>query len=306
MLLDCEQYLGLISQFKGLFEESFAKPVSLKELQWRYLDNPMGDLLMAVQPDNGLLVANYSASPVLLSIKGWLHKTGLSMTTMTHPNFRRKGLFPQLAQELYAYMESQHYSIVWGFPNKRSHQTFVRHLGWKDIHAIPLMRLALKGQQSEPGLASFDNEFLQDYPEQVTHNLIHVPKDRSYLRWRYGHNPRHSYYNMVLSTANRVSSFCIIKFYLNTVDLVDFQAQNPEEGEYLLRQVVSLGRKNKCALVNCWAPKHHFMHSLCKKMGFEASLPFSTLCFKPLAIEDGKYVERYDNWYVQMGDADVY
>jgi hypothetical protein len=299
--------MALSSNLAELFEKSFGKSIDEKILRWRYLDNPVKDVLVAVQIEDNLLIANYSASPCPVCIDGKAYKTGLSMTTMTHPDFRGRGLFPQLADELYDYMNSLNYIMVWGFPNRNSRRTFNKYLGWKDIFSIPMMQLSLTDGKRDNSILCRDNDFDLNYPQDKDLNgLIHVQKNRSYLRWRYRNNPGNVYQNFVIRTEDNVSSFCVTKFYLDNLDLVDFQANSPDEGEYLLRQIISLGINSGCKYIYCWAPRHHFMYSLCKRMGFRVSLSKTDFGFKPFNMEHHPILEQYENWFIQMGDSDVY
>lgn len=307
MLLNREQYANLISDLTGLFHDSFGTAVSQQALQWRYLCNPIKDLLASVWIENNLLAANYSASPCLLRIKGNAYKTGLSVTTMTHPDFRGRGLFPLLANELYAYMHSLGYLMVWGFPNRNSHPIFRDYLGWKDIYTIPMMRLPLASVKGNHRLYNFDDNFDLDYlPPVGSDHLIHIQKDKSYLRWRYKDNPRGPYRNSIVRMGDNVSSFCISKPYLDGLDMVDIQVRDLDEGEYLLRQVISLAVNSGCKYINCWAPEHHFIHLLCWKLGFRPSSTGTHFAFKSFSPDFNGMLENYENWFIQMGDSDVY
>ena len=53
--------------------------------------------------------------------------------TITHANHRKKGLFIRLAEETYNYAESEHFELVFGFPNKNSEHGFFQKLGWKNL-----------------------------------------------------------------------------------------------------------------------------------------------------------------------------
>lgn len=308
MLLNYERYMNLSGNLTELFEKSFGRALDEQILRWRYLDNPMKDVLVAVQIEDNRLVANYSASPCLVCIDGKVYKTGLSMTTMTHPDYRGRGLFPQLANELYDHMNSRNYLMVWGFPNPNSHQTFNKYLGWKDIFSIPMMQLSLLEFKGDKCIPCCDNDFDLNYPKYKNpQGLICVQKDKPYLRWRYRNNPGNVYQNFIIRTTDKVSSFCVTKFYLDTLDLVDFQADNPDEGEYLLRQIISLGINKGCKYIYCWAPPHHFMYSLCKRIGFQVSLHKTNFGFKPfINTEPESTVGQYVNWFIQPGDSDVY
>ncbi len=308
MLLTSELYEDLVDNIAVLFEKSFGKKIEKQYLEWRYLKNPNKDVLVAVDIENKQVLANYSASPCLLCIKGKSYKTGLSMTTMTHPNFRRRGLFPKLAKELYNHMISLNYVMIWGFPNANSHETFNQHLGWNDIYSIPMMQLSVIDTKKNGDVPRFDNDFNLNYTESKgLESLIHVKKDKQYLRWRYGNNPINKYNNFVVCHGNEVSSFCVTKLYEGNIDLVDFQADNIEEGEYLFRQVMSFAYTHGCSFLNCWAPRHHFIYSLCEKFNSRKTKQITSFGFHLLHNKDYQaYIQRYENWYIQMGDSDVY
>jgi hypothetical protein len=76
----------------------------------------------------------------------------LSMTTMVHPNFRKYGLFVELANM--AYGQANKNSFVYGFPNANSLPGFKKRLEWKvsseyyiasiGEHVLPMYQSSLK------------------------------------------------------------------------------------------------------------------------------------------------------------------
>lgn len=110
--IDKNEYLKRISEFQKLFRSCFNREIPEKFLKWRYIDNPMKNMLVNTALENNKIIANYSVSPCKICINGNIEKAALSMTTMTHPNFRGKGLFPKLAKGLYERMEEDRKSVV--------------------------------------------------------------------------------------------------------------------------------------------------------------------------------------------------
>src|SRR5687767_1720003 len=101
----------------NLFEVCFKKPLAADYWRWRFEHNPAGLKMIMLMWDHEKLVGHYALSPVNMIIESENHLTGLSMTTMTHPDYTGKGIFQQLALELY---NEQHrhnnLTMVWGFP----------------------------------------------------------------------------------------------------------------------------------------------------------------------------------------------
>ena len=143
MIISRRDWRSSREKLESLFLASFGRPLPPGYLDWRYFDNNQEQLWFSIEMDNFDPVASYSAFPVDLVVDGTTCRTAMSMTTMTHPNWRGKGLFPKLARELYTEMETAGISAVWGFPNVNSHPQFNGKLGWRDIYEIPTMTLDL-------------------------------------------------------------------------------------------------------------------------------------------------------------------
>jgi hypothetical protein len=277
--------------------------------RWRFRDNPINQVFIQLAWEDNTLAAHYAVSPVKMVVKGNEYITSLSMTTMTHSQYRGQKLFPRLANHVYDSLAEENHLMVWGFPNIRSHRIFIRDLYWSDLYEIPTMQLKVDRTAINHEFdSSTDNQFELNYIDSIySTELIHVKKDKRYLLWRYSENPVNHYTNFVVSNGQDVSSFCVVKKYLNALDIVDFQASSLEEGESLIAQAISFAYENMLDFINCWAPRHHFIHGLCEKFGFLNKEPISYLGFRQLSnFNHVKVSEHYSDWYVQMGDSDVY
>ncbi|HCS74426.1 MAG TPA: GNAT family N-acetyltransferase [Clostridiales bacterium] len=309
MLIDSGQFLGNIENIQHLFRRSFNREIERRYIVWRYVDNPLKHTLVSVNYDNGNVTANYSACPCYLSYKSITMKSALSMTTMTDPDYRGKGIFPLLARELYDFICQNGYKMVWGFPNHFSHAKFITSLNWSNIYEIPTMVLNLSSYTFKGTIQyETDNTFDMSYDDSIIRDdLIHVLKSQIYLKWRYAQNPVNKYYNIVILEHEKVSSYLVFKYYGQCLDIVDFQVVNYDEAEYLLQAVIGIANDHKLSYINCWAPVHHFIHPLCEKYGFRSSTPITYFGGRILDEQlDQKDYLNYSNWYIQMGDSDVY
>jgi len=300
---------GDMGPILSLFSQCFGREMKANFWEWRFLNNPVCQCLIYLAWDNETLASHYAVSPVVVSIEDEDYLTNLSMTTMTHPKYRGLKLFPKLAEEIYNQMKEFNHLMVWGFPNNKSHRTFIRDLAWKDIYEIPTMQLDLV-QNNKKYFVNIvtDNQFDLDYVDRFhSPQLMHVKKDKQYLRWRYAEHPVNQYTNIVIAEDRKVSSFCVVKKYLNSLDIVDFQSLDEQEGKNLLTQIISFANLNNLDFINCWAPRHHFFHSLCEKAGFINKEPITYLGFRQLSNTNmGRVSDNYSDWYIQMGDSDVY
>ena len=113
-----------------LSEASFGTRLDELMWDWAYIDNVNGEPIVALCFDSGKLIGHYAVIPFYLKRGSRQLKCMLSMTTMVHVDYRRYGLFVQLADLAYKEAVSQDYEIVFGFPNKNSAPGFSKKLGW--------------------------------------------------------------------------------------------------------------------------------------------------------------------------------
>lgn len=310
MILDFSEWPSYKGRLEKLFHESFGKSIDPSYFDWRYINNHKDQLLFSLEVDAQTVAASYSAFPVDLECDGKVVRTALSMTTMTHPEWRGKGLFPKLATELYTESKGE-MAAIWGFPNANSHSTFINKLEWSDIYEIPTMALDLSkghdGQRNDESLVKRDDEFLGEYSHKHDDGLIRVHKSREYLRWRYANNPVNRYENYTISESGVVSSYLVTKGFGNSIDVVDMCFSDAAEARVLLDHIISKSISEKVVSINCWMPTHHWSHAILERLGFVNVAPITYFAGRKLNPE--KLPEQwgsYRGWYLQMGDSDVY
>jgi len=313
MIVDRKVFEKRLNLFCDLFCKAFDRKIDISYFKWRYLDNPLQEILMSFEMDGEKLIGNYSASPCMLGYNGKEFKSALSMTTMTDPDYTKKGIFKKLAKELYEKLMVENYKFVWGFPNNNSHLGFRKKLDWFDIYEMPTMILDLKSLRQKKITTKTEilRDDLFDLDYSLTQNYldrIYVKKNKSYLKWRYLSNPLNEYENYVILDENVVSSYCVIKIYeKESIDIVDLQAINEANVDNLLQAIVKSANQKKIKMINTWAPLNFFSRNVFDKLGFINHIPITYFGAKPLQII-GTELPLYDysHWYIQMGDSDVY
>lgn len=100
-------------------------------------------------------VAYYGVLPCMMQYEGVTFLAAQSGDTMTHPEFRNKGLFVELAHLTYALCRENGIRLVYGFPNQKSRHGLLQKLDWittEDMHrfnipvrGFPLQRLMKHG-----------------------------------------------------------------------------------------------------------------------------------------------------------------
>ncbi len=313
--LNRESFKNYMKEFADLYTLCFNVPMTQKEVEWRYLDNPNKDILSCIALDKGKLVANYSTSPIRLIKKGKVIKAALSLNTMTHPDYIGQGLFVKLASMVYSHMQEDNYKLVMGFPNNISHRTFITKLNWKDIGIVPTLELDVKKVKEKKLEKKYtivnDTLYTLDYSKCIkTDNHIYVYKDNEYLQWRYRDNPSMKYYIYAVTDQNDsrfASSRIILKEYKNRLNIVDAFFINEDEEKALLNYAIEAAKKLEKELITCWFKLDTKEHLVLESYGFCLASPITYFGVNILNqdLDDSEYLNEF-NWYLHLSDDNVY
>ena len=129
---------GILKLREAIWGEIDPVRLSPSTWRWQFRDNPAGTAFCLLAEDRGKIVGQYAAIPTRICIGNHETLLGFSCDTMTHPDYRRQGMFVTLATRLYETM-AKHAGIetVWGFPNENSLSGFTRRLGWHIVATLP-------------------------------------------------------------------------------------------------------------------------------------------------------------------------
>lgn len=92
-----------------------------------YVDNPLGKAISFNAFDGDKMVAHYVCIPTKMIIDGRVVDGIKSMATVTHPNYRGRGLFKTLAKMTYDYAKEHGYEFVVGVANANSFPGFMKY-----------------------------------------------------------------------------------------------------------------------------------------------------------------------------------
>jgi hypothetical protein len=86
--------------------------------------------------NNNMPIAFYGVIPCYINIEGKKILAAQSADTMTHPKYRNKGLFVELANLTFQLCRSVGMQVIFGFPNQNSLPGFVNKLGWQQTERM--------------------------------------------------------------------------------------------------------------------------------------------------------------------------
>ncbi len=122
-----------------LFNACFKKKLESPSLVWRYDENPHGQAVsLLARPKDGEGVSGYACSPRRALVRGdeqTLAPIGQTGDVMTHPEWRKRGIFSGLDKRAMQETALLGWPFVFGLPNRRSAHIFLE-LGWDEIGKI--------------------------------------------------------------------------------------------------------------------------------------------------------------------------
>src|SRR5439155_1642637 len=70
-------------------------------LGWEYINNPFGVAIITIAETENNIVSSYAVIPLEYSIENKIINGSLSVNSITHPDYRGRNLFPDLALETF-------------------------------------------------------------------------------------------------------------------------------------------------------------------------------------------------------------
>lgn len=318
----CRDYeTGDEHQILSLFTEVFGREMSLAFWKWRFTENPFGKGIIKLLFDDDKLIGHYAVIPMNVQVQGQLLKAVYSMTTMTHPDYQGEGVFAYLGEEAYKVAVKMGAKFVYGFPNKNIYYPRIKKLDWHGFGKMTALekRLQTGVRRNLPAkvikqIPRFDdtinllwNKVKQDY-------TVIVPRTKEFLNWRFVENPDLDYVKYIISDDNsHILGYAVLKVYAkgevvrgHIVDILS--VADKEVVKSLLEYSYGYFLERGIYDVLCWIPGGSFYSSIIEEEGFVRSETETYFGVKAFNKDDIplKSIERFPNWFLTMGDSDVF
>jgi len=237
----------IVALFEKVYGKTMGKTESKQHWQWEYLKNPVHSISIKLAWNNGNLIGQYSANPLVVWANGQEVMAALSLDTMTDPDYSGMGVFSETAKSLYNDLVEKKFAFIYGFPNSKSISVFLKYLGWQIISPPPILVCPLDmgpfirkktksdflgnlvSKVSKPLLQICHNKSLRDNNNHIeirrekqfglwaddlwlrcrNQHKIWIVRNYKYLSWRYDMRPE-SQYNIFSAWANNeIAGFVI-------------------------------------------------------------------------------------------------
>lgn len=291
-----------------LFETTFGRPLTESFWRWRFQEHPAGGPMIMLAWDDDRLAAHYAASHSPLVVDGQTVPAALSMTTMTHPDYRGRRLFEATASALYEQINSEGIQAIWGFPNINSTVAFRRRLGWSSIADVAALHQHSKSTTDEVlgqviELPAIDERFDGSFADNA--EGIRPARDASTLRWRVDRNPSERYTRLVVPDGERLAGYAILKNYRDEdVDILELEAIDEEVLRLLVATASHYAYERSRPNLHTWCLPRDRRRLWMERTGFVGTGPVTYFGGRNLGS-----IPQLDDprlWQISMLDSDVY
>ena len=223
---------GIFELMKAVYpEKKYDREKWMRWWKWMYMDNPAGDSRIWIADHNSRIVGSRSVILVKMKIAGETVMASQNTDLMTHPDYRRQGIFSALEKKSFNQLKDEGICITYSFPSNMSYpgymksgeffdtcalQTMIKPLNLENVlkrriknkfllkiyTVIEYLFINIFYRAKEPPevdgltitkISSFDDR-INDFWKNISndHETI-VIRDKEYLNWRYVDVPNVDY-----------------------------------------------------------------------------------------------------------------
>ena len=125
---------GIFELFKAVYpERKFEHDSWMRWWHWMYQENPAGRGIIWLAEDDGKIVGHDANIPVLMKMGDGLATAGYGVDSMTHPNYRRQGIWNALNDNKEVDLKKAHICMDYSFPRRLSRRIGIRNFGSMNI-----------------------------------------------------------------------------------------------------------------------------------------------------------------------------
>lgn len=240
---------GIFDLWKAVYPENpYDRRQWMRWWQWMYRVNPMGMGVICVAEHDGRIVGHAAEVPLAMKVGGENIPVGLGIDAMTHPEYRRQGMYLAVVKARRALGEARGIRATYAFPNKLSYpgqtnelgafdiatmQKVIRPLNWRNavktqtrnrlvVAISPVAGALLDATFFKPGKASsvkglnivqvprFDERIDSLWRRASSQYQVLVVRNRDYLNWRYVAVPDADYLICIAEREGLIAGYLVI------------------------------------------------------------------------------------------------
>ena len=247
--------------------------------EWKFEQNPHGAGRIWVSDDEGRIAGCYIWNPVRVRLGEATFLGAQSVDAAVHPDYRRQGLFTELARTAMEDETTEELALVYAFPVEAAYRGQLR-IGFTPrvpVTAVARPLLSTPVRRRVNGLivnelTEFDSRF-DAFSNNRNGSELSVQRDAKYLQWRYRDHPTRNYDTLVCEANGEVRGYCVLsveatKSHLARGYIVDLQVLPGSEpaaallGSQALKKLRSRGARVAISWLRPSGPEREGLASL--------------------------------------------
>jgi hypothetical protein len=316
-----------------------------EKLSWQLLELPIKSkyVNIAVDKESNRTAGTYAVFPVVFKIGNQNFTGSQAIDAITDENFRGKGLFINLAKNVYEMAVKDDVKLVFGFPNGNSVHGHKNKLSWTIMDPVPFLLKPLNTQYFSkkfkfltwfPNISisrkfkldqsisfkcenSFSDEVNDIWIKFSKEIKVAVIRSKEYLEWRYLKKPQENYQIVHAYTKEGIYIgfviYCIkekhggkVAYIMEYIFDPEFKAKACNLLKYASNEII----KEKADCILSWCFEHSENYSHYKSSGFY-NLPEK---LRPIELHFGtrafdksleNIITNRNNWYLSYSDSDT-
>ena len=309
--------------------------------QWKHFSNPFGPSYVRVAcGEDGQVVGMRAFLRWEFMTRDRLVKAVRAVDTVTHPGYRRIGIFSRLTKEVIGDVQGDGVDLIFNTPNQDVLPGYLK-LGWRHVNKVhPLIKVlnypvfALGLMRSRLGKAAsrrhLPAEFFREEPLPVgallerhqpvemliqqdaeswdAQNRMRTRRSWDYFYWRYASHPTISYWTVFVEHDGNLRG-CVIfrtntRYGLKEVIICELLAEPDMELGFALLEQLKSGLQADYLISHF--PRGSFQRQTLEQWGFHAT-PKQGVDFTVKVLDTNLPQDPllFDSWGLTLGDLDV-
>ena len=308
---------GDVDEIVTLFERSFARTMTGDYYGWQFLESAAGGARSVVARVGGRIVSHAGYSARACRLAGDEGLLFAKHTSMTDPDWRGRGIYSRLLTWAHERLAETGAGLVLSWPNPMNHCIQIARDDYHDIRQITVLRRDPSSVLSpkDPPFPSTPERFGGGYdglgratPGSASFTYL---RSAGYLSWRYSDRPDVDYFLVEERESGELRSAVVCKLYpakepmrIMVVEWLSRPGQ--PEADRPFRRLEEFSEEAGLPIL-LWQNVHdRTRHRLLEKRGYVPAEPVTYFGAFPIGGECPEGFSDFANWYVSMGDVDVF
>ncbi len=339
--------LNLSPETVHLYKECFDNNGSFKikeNIEWQFFkNNEKYYVNIAFDETLNKPAAIYASFGIKFKIENQIYAASQTMDIITDVNYRGKGLFTELAKNLYPEAYKDNIALMYAFPNGKSIHGFIKYLNWHKIDPLPFIIKPLKTKyftnkisilKNLPNLPlSFKNykkdksikieivDFFDDNVTQLWHEFsknikVAVNRDKQYLDWRYIDKPNQNYIIANAYQNDKLAGFIVFvtkekhNGKIGYIMELIYSLENKKVAKQLLDFATTKIKSENADCILAWCLDHSPNYKTFSKKWFitlpEKIRPIELhFAYRVFNEKFKETIQNRKNWYISYSDSDT-